>query len=579
VTQKTLKDKIPAVLVLLCASYLAWFKTVDPDPFFHLAVGRQIVEQKGLAPTEQYCLISQGKPFINHEWLFDLALFCTTKLFGEALGVTVFKVFFTCLFCVSILSLALSFGSNLTIASLSIVLALPIFRYSLEPRPHLVAYTICAFFFVVLRRFRGEKPLHWVITLGLFVLWVNIHGSFVLAFFVTSLFFVFSKHQRKHLLFVLLSLLPSSLLNPYGIELYKTIFHHLDPTYRSIVPEWKSFSLASFDPSHTFLGIYCALVLVSFLWKKNYKNVESFAFFLFFFVPIFFSMRFSLGVIVGSVPVLSLNLEALKSRWTKPMFFGLSLISFFFSPKVISPYLKQGMGFDYDEQPKGAVDFALSNDISGNVFAPFHVGGFISYYAFPTLKPFIDGRAYVHEKEGIDLYLEALQNYDSFLSLDDRFRFEAVIVEITDPSFPVLSQGLSSRDRFELVYLDSRFALFTRQERGLKGFKVLRATTDPRYILSLDKAGIMHAEMEIQKVLQNENGRLLGLLLTGVLSLRKADIFRDISFCNKAKEIFEILVQERDDVVMFKMLLAKSYLCLGLQEEAKSLLRETQGQM
>jgi hypothetical protein len=552
---------------------------VDPDPFFHLAVGRQIVEQEALTPTEQFCLVSQGKPFLNHEWLFDVALFSITRLFGDELGITVFKVFFACLLCVSILLLAHGFGGDFAVASFSIVLALPIFRYSLEPRPHLVAYAICAFFVLMLKRFKPQKPLHWVMTLALFILWVNLHGSFILAFLVTLFFIVFSRDQRKPLFLVLLSLFPLSLLNPYGVELYKTIFHHLDPSYRKIVPEWKPFSSASSDPSQTFFGIYCAIVLVSFLWKKNYKKVQNLAFFLFFLVPIFFSMRFSLGVLVGSVPVLSLNLQAIISRWVKVMFFGLSLVSFFITPRVISPFLRQGIGFDYDEQPMGAVDFALSKGISGNAFVPFHVGGFISYYAYPTLKPLIDGRAYVHEKEGIDTYLKALQNYDLFLSLDDRFHFEAVIVEITDPSFPVLSQGLSSQDRFELVYLDSRFALFTRKERGLEGFEVLRATTDPRYLLALDHEGIRQAEMEIQKVLRNENGRLMGLLLTGVLSLRKADVFKDTSFCEDARKAFETVVRERKDVVMFKIFLARSLLCLGLEGEAKDLLQRIRGQM
>ena len=577
--RKTLKDKAFFVLVLACASYLAWFKSVDPDPFFHLAVGRQIVEEGEITPTEQFCLVSHGKPFLNHEWLFDVALFSTTLVLGDELGLTLFKVLFACLLCVSVILLSLSFGGDIAFASFSILLALPIFRYSLEPRPHLVAYTICALFVLALKRFKAQNMLHWLFVFGLFVLWVNLHGSFILAFFITGFFIVFWKEQRKHVFVALLIFFPLSLLNPYGMELYKTVFHHLDPSYRRIVPEWKPFLSAGTDHGHLFLGIYCALVLVSFLCKKNYEKVQNFAFFVFFLVPIFFSMRFSLGVLVGSVPVLSKNLQGIRMRGIKPAFFGLSLISFLFSPRVISPYLKHGIGPDYDEQPKSAVDFALSKGISGNAFVPFHVGGFISYYAYPALKPFIDGRAYVHEKEGIQKYLEALQDYDSFLRLDDIFHFEAVIVEITDPSVPVLSKGLSSQDRFKLVYLDSRFALFTRGERGLEGFKVLRATTDPRYLFTLDHEGIRQAEVEIQKVLQNENGRLIGLLLTGVLSLHKADVFRDTAFCGEAKEAFERLVQERKDVVMFKVFLAKSLLCLGLEEEAKNVAHEIQGQI
>ena len=207
------------------------------------------------------------------------------------------------------------------------------------------------------------------------------------------------------------------------------------------------------------------------------------------------------------------------------------------------------------------IEAAMARGWTGRAFNPFNAGAYVEFAAFPQIRTYIDGRTYVTGPDGLRTYLAALANYRAFTSENAQYRFDLVLVDLLDPSFPRLIDGLQADPAFALVWLDSRFAIFVPAARASEGdrFRVLRAGTDPRYLLEVPDNALPRAREEVGRVLASPEGEILGRLLRGQLALRE----NGTAGCAAARDDFQRLVQLRPDVPMFRLFLAEATRCAG----------------
>ncbi|MBN2453769.1 MAG: hypothetical protein JXB40_05885 [Candidatus Omnitrophica bacterium] len=207
----------------------------DLDIWLHLKSGQYILQHHLVPLTDIFSYTAYGKPWINHEWLFQVI----TRLFhfaGGAAGlilmqntvvVTTFAIFFLA---------SLKKGNNVTVfLVLYLTMLACVYRFMIRP-------DIFSFFFIVvylcsLRRFMENGfRLIWVLPL-LQIAWVNIHGLALagpLIVFIAILGELAKRHvklpwewnnirridnSRLKQLFILLGLLVgASFINPYGAK-------------------------------------------------------------------------------------------------------------------------------------------------------------------------------------------------------------------------------------------------------------------------------------------------------------------------------------------------------------------------
>ena len=62
-----------AAVVLVGAWVATWRPQVDPDAWWHLAIGDSFIATGGIAATEQFSWLTAGDPFVAHSWLWDIA--------------------------------------------------------------------------------------------------------------------------------------------------------------------------------------------------------------------------------------------------------------------------------------------------------------------------------------------------------------------------------------------------------------------------------------------------------------------------------------------------------------------------
>ncbi len=581
-------------LMALLAAAASVFPAMDPDTYFHLAIGRDIASAGWVPRTESLCFWAEGEPFVNHEWLFDLAAWWAYDVGGE-IGVSVLRALLSGLLFALAGMLALRLGAAPSMAFAAAVTFLPIYRMSLEVRPHLAAYALAAACLLVII----NRPVTWARTLGLAaltVLWANTHGSFPLAVAIAGLWVLMPSTgdstpgpERLRRLGVTGVVALATLVNPWGIGLIETVLHHTDRRILDLVPEWWPVSwgdLPAFD------ALFLALIggtLLSFLSRANRTRLADLALVLLFLIPAATSQKFTLGLAVGLGPVLAANgTRALAGnpRWAGRLGLGLSAAALGIAvtlSSAIPPGPRLGPGFDRDQTPADALAWAADVGLHGRWFQPIDQGGFLAWAGTDT-RPIVDGRTYVHGVDRILAYVGALADPDAFRRMHRTLAFDAVLADYHDPAFPRLVEALRTDPAWTLGWLDSRFAVFlpTRaviasQER-VKAFTALRPEASPLYLFDLDPATAQAARAEASRVESTPQGRELAWLAQGLLDLRGAGLGwepmaalsrnADPAACEQAESRLALLVTRRPDVPMYRYFLAIAQACGGRCAEA-----------
>jgi hypothetical protein len=153
---------------------------IPPNDFWwHMATGRLIVEQGAIPTADSFSFTRAGEPFYNQGWLAQLLMYGLHQLGGIPL-----------IYIVQALVIVLAYGLLLRLClwrtgqvRLSVGLLFATVLLSFDNwlvRPQSYAFVLFAGFLTVLTEYRlGGKNRLWLLP-PLMVVWVNLHGSFVL---------------------------------------------------------------------------------------------------------------------------------------------------------------------------------------------------------------------------------------------------------------------------------------------------------------------------------------------------------------------------------------------------------------
>ena len=576
---------LPVVVLAAVAFVAGLWPCHDPDVFFHIAMGREILDTGSVPSFESRCLVSEGQPFQNHEWLFDAGVAAVDRVGGLA-AVAVLKALLASLLFVLSALVGIRLGGRPWTVVLVLLAFLPLFRGTLDARPQVVGYALAAGMELALLAIGKGRRLPWVLAILTGVIWTNLHGSFPLMFVlwgVEVLRRLVRSGKDRSGTWVLLAAGPAlglaTVATPWGWGLWAVVWHHLDPLYREIVPEFRPRPFGE-EPLGDALFLSLAIAgTLSFLSRENRKRIADMVLFLAFLLPAVAASRFLLGLAVGGATVLAANLARTGFLREGLRRFGgvTAFVVFVAATPWMPPHAFPGLVPDLVDFPQAALEGTAGDGGSGRLFTSFAHGGFCEF-TLPESRPFIDGRAYVHGLDGVRTYLGALSDYREFRRLDSAHRFDAVVADLQDPAFPRLMAGLRSATDFAMVWLDDQFAVYRRTPTKLSRFSLLRPGLDPRYLLELPEDRIGQASIEVDRVLGSPSGQTLGRLLRGTLALRLAGLREpptdslprpaNPSACTAAETDFAFLVDSRPDVGMFRYFLAVAQACQGDCESA-----------
>jgi len=468
-----------------------WFKdsrSLDNDLGWRITTGEAILKN-GVPRVDPFSYTMPGYPWVEHSWLTDVFVFLIYKVSGFS-GLA----FLSSIFIVGYLALSLSligvddrFEKNFPKNNITfIVLVLPIlilcitglFRFS-GIRSQVVTWFFTA---VLLRTFLNEslwKKFKWW-TPVLFLIWANFHGGFAAGLAVLCLVIFFKSYQKElslsDLLVVLLSF-ALTLINPYGIDIYKEIWNTLtNSTSRMYITEWKSFFDFFEWSSLVFLVLSLSLV---FRYRRKFSK-EIKLIYLSFLLAFFLSVRQYPLWLITAMPLTILAVfffykEIKKSKESLRRFMGVYkfLICFCFvlvfleGTIAINDALKP-LNKSY---PVQGISYIQSNLPEGNLFAEYDWGGYL-IWKLPQKKVFIDGRM-THWKDennfaASNQYFGIFEGSVDYKAVFEKYQVKTVLLKVDRKKY----DNLKTSDNF----FDRVFAGLYAKRRGK--FNIVQSLRD-----------------------------------------------------------------------------------------------------
>jgi hypothetical protein len=170
----------------------------DGDLPRHLLNGSIILQTHQVSTTDIFSFRTTGFPSIPHEWLSQVILAQVYGLLGLN-GIVLFTAFLIMLTWFIVFHDAMA-RSNSLLASLALItLAMGATQIHVLPRPHIFTYILTAAWVWILEQVDDDKiHARWMLPLVM-LLWVNLHGMFVIGIAIGGIYIVgsFLDHLSK----------------------------------------------------------------------------------------------------------------------------------------------------------------------------------------------------------------------------------------------------------------------------------------------------------------------------------------------------------------------------------------------
>ncbi len=474
-------ERAAIVIVHLLLFALASRVAIDPDMWWQLRMGEQIVETGDFIYADSFSHTQTGKLHKYHGGLAQVLMFVSWRAGGH-LSMTLF----TAALALAGMHCAYRAGrGSIYMQGFVLVLGAACASTFWSPRPQMFTFVGAALLLYLLRRLQqhGDAVL-WPLPVLLW-LWSNLHGGFIVAYLFIAGFVLGEWLKRvvgvgdgglsTPVLCRLCALTLLSLLllpvNPLGLSIYSAPFETLAiPGLRSFIQEWKPPDFAQ-PITWSFVALLAVLALSVVASRRRLDLTVAILVGGTALMALYSGRHLSLFALTA-VPVVSTHLDIFLKRkgWTLPRrllespgraALNLTLICLVAGGTLAqlrhhssASGVERALKLNY---PQGALQFLATVSPEGKLFNSYNWGGYLIYHA-PELPVFIDGRT--------DLYRDFLGEYTSaaFGGPDwrDVFSRHDIGIALIESESP-LSARLEAADDWRLAYRDAVASVYLRQ--------------------------------------------------------------------------------------------------------------------
>ncbi|HLO06776.1 MAG TPA: hypothetical protein VK198_09060 [Terriglobales bacterium] len=484
----------------------------DASIGWHIRNGERMLRTHSITRVDPFSVTLGGQTWYAWEWLYEAKIAGIHHWMGLN-GVVFFTAVIIALTFALTLHLCLRRGADLPVAALLLALSLGVSMIHLFARPHVLSWLFTVIWFQLLDS--SESANHaasqrrlWYLP-ALMLLWVNVHGGFVLGFALLGLYLLSAAiryyrsrdgeesrglvQRSKTLGMVTVASLAASLINPYGYELHVHV-------YRYLTSRWLMNHIDEFL-SPNFHGVaqqcFVAILLITIVALAAAHNKPSLSRVLVLLLATYSGLYAARSLPVSSLmftlivaPLwtqaltdarenqnLSLRLRAFVSRWqeftgrVRNVELGFRghlwpAAAVFLGVLVCAHQGRLGATqwmhahFDPKHVPVQATDTIVERGIREPIFAPDSWGGYLIYRLYPENRIFVDDR---HDFYGVDFlrdYLKAIRLTPDW----DKFLNEKHVNWALLPAGSALANMLEETTQWNVVYRDGTAVLLERKQ-------------------------------------------------------------------------------------------------------------------
>jgi hypothetical protein len=453
----------------------------DYDLWHRLAVGSIFFQTGNVFKHDIFSYLPTKDLWIDHEWGSGVIFYFFVKYFGE-LGIFALKA--SILFAIFILiKKIIELQTNKETAGVLYFLFL---AFSLLPHiSHLIrcqmfTYLFFTFWLYALERIKyGENKIIWIFPVTM-LLWVNIHGGFLAGIGLIIIYAIGELLNRKNPLKyfgVLALIIPVTLINPYGFEMWNYI---IEASFmpRPYIQEWQSISLSG--PVHVIGGIkvhvltgfmifalltiivgiklyrqkdkndWSRIILVILLLYLGVKHQRHTAFFILAIPGLFYHQYVNL---LDPIQIFIKNnlTDKIYKIWTS-IKYGFGYIILLVILILSMPQLSSSIIVNPKFYPVGSLEFIKLNNISGNLATTYNWGSYALWKLYPQCKVLIDGRyEQVYPNDVYEMAIQFSEKKGDWQGFLRNYHTDILVLSKTNYS---PSDILSLKD-WKLVYQDT----------------------------------------------------------------------------------------------------------------------------
>jgi hypothetical protein len=448
---------------------------VDPDVWWHIKVGQDILRTHHWPTTDSYSFTAANTPWIAYEWLGEVILGTVAKLGGNSALVALLIV------TAATVVLALYYlgalrSRNCKAGFLAVLLLCCLILLSFNLRPQMFGYLFLVLLLIVLESFRqGVNGPLWLLPL-LFLAWVNIHGSFIVGIGVLVVYLcaglrafkvgdveavAWSAKQRIQLELALLLSLAALPLTPYGTQLavypFDVMFNQ--PVNVANIWEWHSMPLDQVF-GKLFLCVIVLMVMLQMAYHFTWRLEE-----LLLAVGGAVMACMHARMLLLFVPFVAPIFATMLARWVPAyqrakdqyvlnalVMGGIIAAMIHYAPSREA--LQERVDRDF---PVAAVAYLDAHRVSGPMLNAYAFGG---YLMATGRKVYVDGRADLYERTGVladSLDLTLMK--PGALQILDHYQIASCLLTKDEP----LAVVLAASPKWRRVYSDGTAALFVRR--------------------------------------------------------------------------------------------------------------------
>ena len=227
-------------LVLLIALTIAFLLPVTPqDYWWYLRVGRDTLVSGAVPRLDTFTFTQAGTPVDYQSWGAAVFFWLVYKLGGISLTVLLRGILLAVTYSLVWLT-ARRAGAGRVGSSLVLLAAVLATSNNWSMRPQLFAYPLFALALFLLYRWQvgDKKAVYWLPLIGL--LWVNLHGSFVMLVLLVGAALVLGRGDRRTLALAFAGVLLATLINPHGFGAWTYVLNSLTvQSSQQFSAEWR----------------------------------------------------------------------------------------------------------------------------------------------------------------------------------------------------------------------------------------------------------------------------------------------------------------------------------------------------
>ncbi len=448
---------------------------VDPDLWWHLKVGQDILATHRFPTSDPYSFTVAGQPWIAYEWLGEVLLARVNQAAGlRGLCLTLMILGSAVMLALYWLSTRRSGNSKAGFVTATILLVLSSVSFTL--RPQMMGYLFLIVALIVLQYFRDG--IQWVVWLlpPLFLAWVNVHGSFLVGLGAIAVYWAaglkefqfggvegksWTEKQRIRLEIAFLLCLAVLPITPYGTlpAVYPFDLAWGQPVNVGNILEWQPMPF-NLPGGKVFLAMIVAFVALQAAYRFRWRIEELFLF-LFGLAMACLHVRFLLLFVPFFAPLCATVLAKWMPEYDrakdKPvlnvvvMTAALAGMFWYFPART---ELQESVARAW---PVAAVEHIRLAGVPQPMFNTYGFGGYLLYTG---QRVFIDGRADVYERGGVlSDYLHISLVKPGALAVLRGYQVQSCLLARGE----ALGVLLAASPEWKRIYFDSVSELFVRQ--------------------------------------------------------------------------------------------------------------------